>query len=170
MRWTRPAWHCRRGSKAGADRRPKLQGRPSGKSSHVRCDAESGSQFRTYRLLKGDTIGNSKFKVHLDRYNQLPYLTGQQPKGERTDFAYYNDNGALVAFRHRDWKAVFCEMKPPGGYIVWYEPFTACVFRSCLTAHEPFRAARHCRLGGLSLAWPLSAWPLPLPVRLLFVL
>jgi hypothetical protein len=26
-----------------------LQGRPSGKSSHVRWDAESGSQFRTYR-------------------------------------------------------------------------------------------------------------------------
>jgi hypothetical protein len=24
-----------------------LQGRPSGKFSHVRCDAESGSQFRT---------------------------------------------------------------------------------------------------------------------------
>jgi hypothetical protein len=57
-----------------------LQGRPSGKPSHVRCDAVSGSQFRTYRHLKGDTIGNGKFKVHLDGYDQLRSLTGQQSK------------------------------------------------------------------------------------------
>ena len=30
----------------------------------------------------------------------------------------------LVAFRYEDWKAVFCEMKKPGGFAVWYEPFT----------------------------------------------
>src|SRR5580692_1776802 len=38
------------------------------------------------QMLVGTT-----FKVHLDGYNQLPYLTGQQPKSLRTDFAYYND-------------------------------------------------------------------------------
>jgi arylsulfatase A-like enzyme len=87
--------------------------------------AAAGDTTIKDRLLKGDTIGgNSKFKVHLDGYNQLPYLTGQQPKGERTDFAYYNDDGVLVAFRHGDWKAVFCEMKKPGGFAVWYEPFS----------------------------------------------
>jgi arylsulfatase len=86
--------------------------------------AAAGDATIKDRLLKGDTIGNAKFKVHLDGYNELPYLTGQKPKVERTDFAYFNDDGALVAFRHGDWKAVFCEMKKPGGFAVWYEPFS----------------------------------------------
>lgn len=30
----------------------------------------------------------------------------------------------LVAFRLDDWKAVFVEMKHPGGFAVWQEPFT----------------------------------------------
>ena len=30
----------------------------------------------------------------------------------------------MVAFRRQNWKAVFCEMKYPGGFQVWYEPFT----------------------------------------------
>jgi hypothetical protein len=29
----------------------------------------------------------------------------------------------MVAYRHEDWKAVFCQMKEPGGFQVWYEPF-----------------------------------------------
>jgi arylsulfatase len=32
------------------------------------------------KLLKGHQAGTKTFKVHLDGYNQLPYLTGQQPK------------------------------------------------------------------------------------------
>ena len=47
-----------------------------------------------------------------------------RPRGRRTDFAYFNDDGVLVAYRHENWKAVFCEMKKPGGFAVWYEPFT----------------------------------------------
>jgi len=76
------------------------------------------------RLLKGAGFGGKTFKVHLDGYNQLPYLTGQQPKSNRTDFAYFNDDGVLVAYRHGDWKAVFCQMEKPGGFPVWYSPFT----------------------------------------------
>jgi arylsulfatase A-like enzyme len=53
--------------------------------------------------------GGATFKAHLDGYNQLPYLTGQQQKGAPTEFAYYDDDGLLVAFRHGDWKAVFAE-------------------------------------------------------------
>ncbi|WP_436151580.1 arylsulfatase [Bosea sp. LjRoot90] len=75
------------------------------------------------RLLKGTPVEGKTFKVHLDGYNQLPYLTGQQPKGSRTEFAYFNDDGVLVAYRHENWKAVFCEMKYPGGFDVWKEPF-----------------------------------------------
>ena len=76
------------------------------------------------RLLKGASIGGKTFKVHLDGYNQLPYLTGQQPNSARHEFAYFNDDGVLVAYRLDDWKAVFVEMKHPGGFQVWMEPFT----------------------------------------------
>ena len=45
------------------------------------------------------------FKVHLDGYNQLDYLTGKHKTGPRTEFAYFDDDGDLVAFRHGDWKS-----------------------------------------------------------------
>jgi arylsulfatase A-like enzyme len=86
--------------------------------------AAAGDTTIKDRLLKGAPIGGTTYKVHLDGYNQLPYLTGQQPKSARTEFAYYNDDGVMVAFRHENWKAVFCEMQKPGGFAVWYTPFT----------------------------------------------
>lgn len=76
------------------------------------------------RLLKGTEIGGKTFKVHLDGYNQLPFLTGQEKKSARNEFAYFNDDSVLVAYRLGDWKAVFVEMKHPGGFAVWQEPFT----------------------------------------------
>jgi arylsulfatase len=85
--------------------------------------AAAGDTTIKERLLKGASISGTTFKVHLDGYNQLPYLTGEQPKSLRTEFAYYNDDGVMVAFRHENWKAVFCEMKKSGGFQVWYEPF-----------------------------------------------
>jgi arylsulfatase len=77
------------------------------------------------KLLKGwaPTSGGNNFKVHLDGFNQLPYLTGQQPKGERKEFYYFNDDGVLVSMRFDNWKAVFCEQRAPGGFKVWSEPF-----------------------------------------------
>jgi arylsulfatase len=85
--------------------------------------AAAGNTTIKEDLLKGTSVSGTTFKVHLDGYNQLPYLTGQQPKSARTDFAYYNDDGILVAYRHDAWKAVFCEMQKPGGFQVWYTPF-----------------------------------------------
>ena len=55
------------------------------------------------RLLKGwtPTAGEGSFRNHLDGFNQLPYLTGQQPKGARNEFYYFNDDGDLVAHAFR---------------------------------------------------------------------
>jgi arylsulfatase A-like enzyme len=75
-------------------------------------------------LLKGAEIGGKTFKVHLDGYNQLAYLEGKQPKGARSEFYYFDDDGDLVAMRFGDWKAVFCEQRAPGGMQVWSNPFT----------------------------------------------
>ena len=86
--------------------------------------AAAGNPDVKGKLLKGDDINGQTFKVHLDGFNQLPLLTGQEPAGARNEFAYYNDDGVLVAFRHENWKGVFCEMEKPGGFAVWYTPFT----------------------------------------------
>ncbi|HEX4507707.1 MAG TPA: sulfatase-like hydrolase/transferase, partial [Alphaproteobacteria bacterium] len=78
------------------------------------------------RLLKGwaPKAGGMTYKVHLDGYDQLPYLTGQTDKGPRHEFYYFNDDGDLVAMRFDNWKLVFCEQRIPGGLQVWANPFT----------------------------------------------
>ena len=87
--------------------------------------AAAGDTSIKDRLLSGANIGGTTFKVHLDGYNQLDNLTGKTKTDPRTEFAYFDDDGELVAFRHGDWKAVFSEQKKPGGFAVWYEPLTA---------------------------------------------
>jgi hypothetical protein len=77
----------------------------------AKLDGFAGDATISQRLLQVANIGGTTFKVRLDGYNQLPYLTGKQPKSARTDFAYFNDDGVLVAYRHENWKAVFCEME-----------------------------------------------------------
>jgi len=67
-------------------------------------------------------IGRS-YKVHLDGYNTLPFLTGQEEKGPRKDIFYFSDDGDLTALRYNDWKLVFMEQKSPGTFRVWMEPF-----------------------------------------------
>jgi len=75
-------------------------------------------------LLKGTRVGGKTFKVHLDGFNQLPYLTGQEPHGARQGFFYFNDDGDLVAMRYQNWKIVFMEQRAQGTLLVWAEPFT----------------------------------------------
>lgn len=87
--------------------------------------AAAGDTDVKERLLKGwrPSGANQDFKVHLDGYNQLDYLTGSSGKSAREDFYYFNDDGLLVAMRFQNWKVVFCEQKAPGGFAVWKEPF-----------------------------------------------
>ena len=75
--------------------------------------------------LKGWQIGDRTYKVHIDGYNQLAYLTGQQEHSERKGFVYFDDDAQLVALRYGDWKLVFFEQKTPGTLDIWGEPFTA---------------------------------------------
>ena len=86
--------------------------------------AAAGDSDIKERLLKGTSVGGKTFKVHLDGYNQLPYLTGQEPHGRRHEFFYFNDDGELVSTRLGDWKWVWCEQRAPGGFQVWSNPFT----------------------------------------------
>ena len=80
------------------------------------------------QLLKGMKIGDTTFKVHLDGYNLLPYLTGQTPKSPREEFFYFNDDSNLVGLRYDNWKFVFSEQRATGTLKVWGEPFTTLRF------------------------------------------
>ncbi len=84
--------------------------------------AAAGDTTIKQRLLSGTNIRGTNYRVHLDGYNQLDYLTGKTKTDPRTDFAYFDDDGLLVAYRHGDWKAVFSEQTKPGWFPVWYEP------------------------------------------------
>jgi arylsulfatase A-like enzyme len=86
--------------------------------------AAAGDPDVKSKLLAGYAAAGKTFKVHLDGYNQLPYLTGQQPRSARRNFFYFNDDGDLVALRYEHWKLVFLEQRAPGTLRVWAEPFT----------------------------------------------
>jgi arylsulfatase len=86
--------------------------------------AAAGDPDVTNKLHKGMKVGSKQAKVHLDGYNQLPYLTGQQPKSARNRFFYFNDDGDLVCMRYENWKWVFLEQRREGTLEVWAEPFT----------------------------------------------
>ena len=76
-------------------------------------------------LMKGgvQAIGR-EYKVHLDGYNFLPHLTGEEETGPRKEIFYFSDEGDLTALRYQDWKAVFMEQKSYTTLRAWVEPWT----------------------------------------------
>jgi len=85
--------------------------------------AAAGAPDIKDKLLKGYKTGRKNFKVHLDGYNQLPYLTGQESKSPRQEFFYFSDDGDLTALRYDNWKLVFAQQREPGTLAIWGEPF-----------------------------------------------
>jgi arylsulfatase len=75
------------------------------------------------KLLEGHEAGGKTFKVHLDGFDFVPYLTGGEKKGPRTSFFYFSDDGDLIAMRYDNWKLVFMEQRITGTLQVWFEPF-----------------------------------------------
>ncbi len=64
------------------------------------------------------------YKVHLDGYNFLPYLTGNAKQGPRKEVFYFSDTGDLTALRYSDWKLIFMEQKAEATLRAWIEPWT----------------------------------------------
>ena len=76
------------------------------------------------QLKKGgvSAIGRT-YKNHLDGYNFLPHLTGQEEKGPRREIFYFSDDGDLTALRYDDWKLIFMEQRAEATFQAWREPF-----------------------------------------------
>jgi arylsulfatase len=77
------------------------------------------------KLMKGHTIGDMTYKVHLDGYNLAPYLTGESDESPRESFLYCNDDQQVTALRFDNWKLVFMEQRVRGTLQIWAEPFVA---------------------------------------------
>ena len=85
--------------------------------------AAAGDADIKKKLLKGHKAIGRKYKVHLDGYNFLPYLTGKEDKGPRKEIFYFSDDGDLTALRYQDWKLIFMEQRVEATLKAWSEPF-----------------------------------------------
>ncbi len=85
--------------------------------------AAAGEPNIKEKLKKGHKAGDETYKVHLDGYNLLPYLTGKESKSSSIEFFYFSDDGDLVALRYDNWKMVFMEQRVIGTLQIWAEPF-----------------------------------------------
>jgi arylsulfatase A-like enzyme len=85
--------------------------------------AAAGEPNIADKLKQGHKAGNKTFKVLLDGYNLLPYLTGQESKSPRVSFFYFSDDGDLTGLRYDNWKLIFMEQRMAGTCAIWAEPF-----------------------------------------------
>jgi arylsulfatase len=85
--------------------------------------AAAGDSNIKEKLLKGHETGDKTFKVHLDGYNQIDYLSGKSAKSARDEFFYFSDDGDLLALRYQRLKIHFM-IQEATGIDVWRRPFT----------------------------------------------
>ncbi len=84
--------------------------------------AAAGEADIKTQLLNGHRADGKSFNVHLDGYNFLPYLTGEETEAPRNQFVYASDDGDIIALRDGDWKLVFAEQRARQ-FAVWRDPF-----------------------------------------------
>ena len=103
--------------------------------------AAAGNATAVDDLRKGQSIGKASYKVHLDGYNLIPSLKGEQP-WPRQEFIYWTDDGSVAALRFGNWKATFL-LQEAEGLEVWQQPFVQ--LRAPLLTNlrmDPFERAR----------------------------
>jgi arylsulfatase A-like enzyme len=74
--------------------------------------AAAGDESISDALLHGKDIDKKKYKVHLDGYDQLGFITGKEPS--RRNEIFYFAEGQLGAVRIGDWKYRFIDQ--PNGW------------------------------------------------------
>ena len=85
--------------------------------------AAAGEPDVKEKLLEGYEAAGKNFKVHLDGYNFLPYLTGQETTSPRIEYFYFSDDGDLLALRYGNWKVQFKVQDEPGTMRIWQREF-----------------------------------------------
>ena len=114
--------------------------------------AAAGEPDIKEKLLTGYKIADKTYKVHLDGYNLLPFLTGEKQVAKdeygetnwpRHEFYYWSDDGDLVAMRYDRWKTVFMEQQS-SKFGVWMYPFVKLRIPLIFDLRmDPFERAQH---------------------------
>jgi arylsulfatase len=86
--------------------------------------AMAGDPDVVNKLKQGYQAIGRTYKNHIDGFNLLPYLTGQEEKSPRKMFVYLSDDNDVLGVRYDNWKIVFMEQRCKGTMQVWVEPFT----------------------------------------------
>ena len=86
--------------------------------------AAAGNPNIIEELLKGKQLGDRSYKVHLDGYNQLDFITGKAPSARHE--VYYFTEGTFGAVRVNDFKYRFID-QPNGWFggtvkVDWADP------------------------------------------------
>jgi len=105
--------------------------------------AAAGAPDVSQKLLDGYKAGDKTFKVHIDGFNLLPYLTGEAKESPRNSFFYMSDDGEVVAVRSGDYKLTFAEQRGESTK-VWQEPFVKLRLPNiCNLRRDPFERAQY---------------------------
>lgn len=95
------------------------------------------------KLKEGVELNGRKYRNYIDGYNMVDYLSGKSEKSPRKEFIYVNDDGAIVAMRLGDWKAVFLENREQT-FQLWREPFIQLRLPLLFNLRrDPFEKAQH---------------------------
>src|SRR5499433_3610476 len=84
--------------------------------------AAAGNPQVTKQLLEGCTVDGKPYHVHLDGYNQIPYLTGETKESPRNAIMYMSDDGEVMAVRVGDYK-FHLAVQRANTMKLWLEPF-----------------------------------------------
>jgi arylsulfatase len=72
--------------------------------------AAAGEPELVEKMKKGFRTNGKKFRVHLDGYNMMPWLSGEEDKSPRDSIFYFGATGELNAVRWQDWKIHFATL------------------------------------------------------------
>jgi len=74
------------------------------------------------KLQNGYKVGNTTYKVHLDGFDMVPYITGEVKESPRNAIMYFSDDGDVIAVRVGDWKFNL-SLQRANQMNQWAEPF-----------------------------------------------
>jgi arylsulfatase A-like enzyme len=105
--------------------------------------AAAGATDIKEKLLKGVALNGRTYKNHIDGYNMLGYLSGTEKESPRKEFIYVGDDGAVMAIRVGDWKAVYLENRAHQ-LDVWREPLVHLRLPLLFNLRrDPFEKSQH---------------------------
>ena len=76
------------------------------------------------KLKQGYQADGKTYKVHIDGYDLVPYLSGEAEEHSRPGFFYFTDDGDLAGLRWHNWKFVFMQQEIQGTMYLWMYPLT----------------------------------------------